>query len=130
MAAKSTYLQNKILDLIFGKTSYTAPSILYIGLFNANPTQISPSGTEASGVNYARVAVNNNTTNWPAASNGVKINPNEIEFTVGAGGWDTLTGYGIYDSFSAGNLLYYGTFDPIYAEDGSTINLNIEITES
>lgn len=130
MAAKSTYLQNKILDLVFGKTNYTAPSILYIGLFNSNPTQANPSGSEVSGTNYFRVAVNNNTTNWPPASNGVKTNPNEVEFSVGTGGWSTITGYGIYDAFSGGNILYYGSFDPIYADEGSAIKLNVEISES
>lgn len=130
MAAKSTYLRNKILDLVFGKTTYTAPSILYVGLFNTNPTELSPAGIEVSGTNYIRVAVNNNSTNWPAASNGIKTNPNEIEFSVGAGGWSVLTGYGIFDAFSGGNLLYYGSFESIYAEDGSTIRLNVEITES
>lgn len=130
MAAKSTYLRNKILDLVFGRTAYTAPAILYVGLFNTTPTDASPTGIEVTGVNYTRVAVNNNTTNWPSASNGIKTNPNEVSFSVGAGGWSIVTGYGIFDAFSGGNLLYYGSFESIFAEDGSLINLNIEIKES
>lgn len=125
MAAKSIYLRNKILDLVFGRTSYTAPATVYIGLFTTNPSDTIDSGLEVTGTNYARIAVINNATNWPAASEGIKSNANEIEFAiVGAGGWGVITGYGIFDSSSNGNLLYYGEFDPFITEDGDRIKFN------
>lgn len=134
MAAKSIYLRNKILDLVFGRTSYTAPTTVYVGLFTTNPSDTIDSGQEATGINYSRVAVINNTTNWPAASEGVKSNANEIEFPiVGAGGWGLITGYGIFDSSSNGNLLYFGEFNSFISEDGDRIKFNsnaIQIIES
>jgi hypothetical protein len=64
--AFSNYLDGKILDHLFGATTYTAPATLYFGL---STTTIYPDGsgiTEPVANAYTRVAVANNTTNFPA----------------------------------------------------------------
>ena len=53
MAGFSDYLEDKVLDHVFGGTSYTAPGTLYVALFTAAPSD-SGGGTECSGGSYAR----------------------------------------------------------------------------
>lgn len=105
--SKSNYLENKLLDHVFGATSYSAPATLYIALYTSDPTD-ADSGTEVSGGSYARQAVTNNTTNWPAASGGSKSNANAIVFPAATAAWGTVTHVGIRDALTGGNLLYSG----------------------
>lgn len=108
MGSFSDYLENKLLDHVFGGTAYSAPGTLYLGLFTAAPSD-SGGGTEVSGNGYARKAVTNNTTNWPNASGGSKAVGAAQEFAAANGGsWGTITHFGIFDASSAGNLLAWG----------------------
>ncbi|HEX7124961.1 MAG TPA: hypothetical protein VF406_04190 [Thermodesulfobacteriota bacterium] len=105
----SDFLENELLDHVFGAAAYTAPATLYIALFTAAPTDAG-GGTEVStGVwtNYARVAVTNNATNFPAASGGAKSNGTLIDFGTAAisGAAPTVVAIGVYDAAVAGNLL-------------------------
>lgn len=102
----SNYLENKILDHILGATVYTAPATVYIALHTADPTDVG-NVAETSGTNYARLAVTNNTTNWPAASGGSKASGAVFTFaTPGSGGWGTITHFSIWDAVTAGNCLF------------------------
>lgn len=109
--SKSDFLENKILDLVLGAVAYTAPTTVYIALFTDTNTATQRDAgtvTEVSGGSYARVAVTNNTTNWPAASAGSKSNGTAITFPTSTASWGTVTAFGIYDASTAGNLLYWG----------------------
>lgn len=57
---------------------------------------------------YARAAVTNNATNWPAAAAGVKANGSAITFAQATAPWGTVTHFGIFDALSGGNLLLWG----------------------
>ena len=107
MGAASDYLENKILDHILGKVTYTAPDTVYIGLAAGvnDDGSISGEPTEAS---YARVAVTNNATNFPAASNGSKSNGTDIVFGEATGDWGTVNYAFIADADTGGNVLLYG----------------------
>ena len=107
MGAASDYLENKILDHILGKVTYTAPDNVYIGLAATVNEDGSISGepTEAS---YARVTVANNATNFPAASNGSKSNGTDIVFGEATGDWGTVNYAFIADADTGGNVLLYG----------------------
>jgi hypothetical protein len=128
------YLDNKLLDLVFSNTSYTVPSTLYIGLSTTAPTQAGGNFKEPSGNGYARVAVTNNSTNWPAASNGAKSNANAITFPQATGSWGTVTHFGIFDAATSGNLLAWGALSqskaisagdtPYFAAGSLTLNLS------
>jgi hypothetical protein len=106
MAGKSDYLENKVLDLLLGAVSYTVPTTVYIGLYTVAPTDAG-GGTEVSGGGYARVAVTNNTTNFPTASNGSKSNGTTINFPTATADWGTVVAVGIFDASTAGNLLFW-----------------------
>lgn len=105
--SKSNYLENKLLDHVFGATTFTPPATLYIALYTSDPTD-SDTGTEVTGGSYARQAVTNNTTNWPNASGGSKSNGVAIAFPAATAAWGTITHVGIRDALTGGNLLYSG----------------------
>lgn len=106
--SKSDYLENKILDHILGGPDYTRPATVHIALFTSAPNDAG-GGTEVSGGDYARVAVTNNDTNWPAASSGAKSNGTDVTFPTATASWGTVVAFGIFDDPSAGNLLFWST---------------------
>ena len=109
MAGKSNYLEGKLLDLILSNTAYAGPgATVWVSLFTAAPSDAG-GGTEVSGGSYARAAVTNNATNWPAASGTPRSKSNgaAIAFAAPTANWGTVTHFGIHDALSAGNLLYW-----------------------
>jgi hypothetical protein len=104
----SDFIENKLLDLLFGNTAYTIPSPVFVSLFTAAPSD-SGGGTEVTGGSYARVSVTNNSTNFPAASGGAKSNGTVITFPAPTANWGTVVAFGIHDASTAGNLLGWAT---------------------
>lgn len=109
MGSFADYLENKVLDHVFGATSFSAPATLYIGLSTTTITDAGGNITEPSGNGYARVSVTNNTTNFPNASGGSKSNGTAITFPTASGSWGTVVDFFIADASSSGNILGYGT---------------------
>lgn len=106
--SKCAYLENKALDIILGGTAWTAPGTVYIALSTAafSAASTGSSMTEVSGGSYARVAVTNNSTNWPNASSASKSNGAVFTFPAATGSWGTVTSFYIVDASSSGNALY------------------------
>lgn len=100
----SNYLEVEILDHILGGPDYVRPATVYIAAYTAAPSDAG-GGTEVSGGSYAREAVTNNATNFPAASAGAKTNGTDFEFVEATGAWGTISHVGIFDAPTAGNLL-------------------------
>ena len=105
MGSMSNYLENKVLDHIFGKATYTA-STVYVGLSTADPLEDGSGLAEPSGGSYARVETS--TSDWTAASGGLLSNANDITFPEATGSWGTCTHFALFDAATAGNMLYYG----------------------
>ncbi len=105
MGGFSDYWENKILDHIFGKGSYTPPTI-YVGLSTADPTDNGSGLAEPSGSGYERVQTS--ASNWNIASNGSLDNTSEITFAQATGSWGTITHFALFDAASAGNMLAHG----------------------
>jgi len=102
MAGFSDYLEDKVLDHVFGGTAYTAPTTLYVGLFTSSPSDTG-GGTECSGGSYARKSMPDMTisgTSPTQASNGAAV-----EFVTATGSWGTVTHVGVFDALTSGNLL-------------------------
>lgn len=104
--SKSDYLENEILDHVLGGGDYTRPATVYVALFTVAPSDAG-GGTEVTGGSYARVAVTNNATNFPAASGGAKSNGTEITFPEATADWGTVVAFAIFDANAAGNMLYW-----------------------
>jgi hypothetical protein len=105
MGGFSDYWENKILDHIFGKGSYTPPTI-YVGLSTAEPTDDGSGLSEPSGNGYARVQTS--ASDWNAAANGSLDNAGSITFAQASGNWATITHFALFDAATAGNMLAYG----------------------
>lgn len=105
--SKSNYLEDAILDHVLGGGNYSRPANVYVALFTSAPSD-SGGGTEVSGGSYARATVTNNSTNFPAASGGVKSNGTAITFAQATGAWGTIVAFAIFDALSSGNMLYWG----------------------
>lgn len=101
MAGLSDYSENVALDALFGSGS---PATYYAALFTAAPSD-SGGGTEVSGGSYARKAITNNSTNFPAASSGSKALAVAQTFVTPTGSWGTVTHAALYDASTAGNLV-------------------------
>ena len=97
----SDYLEDKVLDHVFGGTAYTAPTTLYVGVFTSAASDTGP-GTEVSGNGYARQSVAftvSGTSPTTAASSAA------VEFPEATGSWGTVTYAGVFDAVSGGNML-------------------------
>lgn len=107
MGSFNDFLENEILDQIFGAQAYTAPATLYIGLWTSALTDASTGSTagEVSGGSYARVAFTNNKTNWTTASGGALDNAVAITFAQATASWGTVSYVGICDAATVGNML-------------------------
>jgi len=106
MGSFADYWENEILDHLFGKDSYTPPTI-YVGLSTADPTDDASGLAEPSGNSYARVATAG--ADWNTASGGTLDNANDITFPEASGSWGTITHFTLFDAASAGNMLAHGS---------------------
>jgi hypothetical protein len=121
------YLENELLDHVFGASAYSAPATLYVGLSTTAPTDAGGNITEPSGANgYSRVAVTNNLTNFPVASGGAKSNGAAITFPTATGGWGTVGYFIIMDLASGGNMIGSGALtNPKTIDSGDTASFAI-----
>lgn len=98
----SDYLESAILNHVLRNTSFTSPSVVYIGLSTASMND-DASGTELSGSGYARQTIAFN-----APSSGACTNSADVDFPVATGTWGAITHYSIWDAASSGNMLAHG----------------------
>ena len=107
----TNYLESALLDEVFGGVNYTPPATLYIGLSSTAPAEGGTGITEPTAASYARVAVTNNLTNWPATgTDGTKSNGTAITFPQAAEDWGpNITHFFIADAATAGNILASGS---------------------
>lgn len=103
--AFSDYLEDKVLEHVFGGNAFTAPSTLYVALFTVAPSDTG-GGTEVSGGGYARQTATFNVsgTNPTEASNVAAI-----EYATATANYGTVLAVGVFDASSGGNLLAYST---------------------
>jgi len=106
MGSFADYWENEILDHLFGKGSYTPPTI-YVGLSTADPDDDASGLAEPSGNSYARTSTAG--ADWNVASGGTLDNANDITFPEASGSWGTITHFALFDAASAGNMLAHGT---------------------
>lgn len=111
MGRLSDSYANLLLDLAFSKATNNFPATLYVGLSSTTPTNTGTNVTEPSSGSYARVAVTNNSTNWPTATSRSKSNGTAVTFPTATGDWlsaANLTHFVIYDASTSGNFVGWG----------------------
>lgn len=120
MAAKTDYLENKIIDWLFRGQSFTPPATLYFGLLTVNTDDDGSPLTEVTGGSYARVAVTASLANFAgtqsagstsasAGTSGTTSNNGAITFPSPTANWGTIVGVFLADASSGGNMLMYGS---------------------
>ena len=105
MAEMSNYLEAALINATLRNTSYTSPSVVYVGLYTSDPTDAN-TGTEVSGGSYARQSIT-----FGAPSSGTSTNSAAIEFPAATANWGVVTHVGIRDALTSGNLLYHTALD-------------------
>jgi len=102
MAGLSTYAQQKVLEHIVGKTSFTMPANVWVALFTAAPSDAG-GGTECTGGSYARKQTVG--ANWGTASGTSIANAQLVTFVTPSGSWGTATHFAIMDAATVGNQI-------------------------
>jgi len=100
--AFSDYLETKLLDYTLRATGYTCPATVWVGLCTADPSEAA--SAECTVVPYVRKQVI-----FSAAANcSIAGATTTTTFAQATGAtWGTIHGYAIFDSSSAGNMMYY-----------------------
>ncbi len=109
MGSFGDYWEKKILDHIFNKAAYTAPTI-YVALSTADPTDTGSGLAEPSGNGYARKQTA--ASDWNAATGTnptVTDNATALAFSEATGSWGTISHFALMDAPTGGNLLAYGS---------------------
>lgn len=87
-------VMNAILDSIWGSGS---PATYYVALLVTSPDPDGTGAVEATYTDYARFAVTNNATEFPAAAAGAKSNANEWDFGVAGSGPTSIESFAFVD---------------------------------
>jgi len=107
MGSFANFWEQEVLDHIFNKGPYTAPTI-YVGLSTADPLDDASGNAEPAGGAYARVSTA--AGDWNAATvAGLIDNLNTIDFPTATGSWGTITHFTLWDAATVGNMLAHGS---------------------
>jgi len=102
MAGFSDYLEDKVLDHVFGGVAYTQPT-KHVALYTVAPTDTG-GGTEVTGGAYARQT---STFTVSGTDPTTATNAAAIEYPTATADYGTVVAVGILDASSSGNLLAY-----------------------
>ena len=108
MSDMTNYLEDEIIKHIFRTGSFTKPTVLYVALFTAAPSDAG-GGTEVTGGSYARAQLDPADANWTATAggDGQTDNASDITFPSPTANWGTVTHFAIMDASTAGNMLFH-----------------------
>lgn len=114
--AATTYLENKILSLIFKNNagSFSSPGdSIYIGLATAVSDAEAGTVTEATFGNYARQQVTASAWTVPSVGTDTQTATNSanIEYAASSGTSNTITHAFVADAATSGNILFIGALD-------------------
>ena len=126
--SKSNYLELQVLDAVLGAVAYTPPATVYFALYSATPGDAG-GGTElttGTSPGYARVAVTNNATNFPAASAGAKTVGVDVTFPTNSSGgaaWLAAVAWAILDASTGGNFLLWSPMVSLACPNAEAITI-------
>ena len=108
----TNYFEEAILKLMRG-TAITAPSTMYLALFQSNPGETGTAGTEANYTGYTRKPI---TFTAPYAQTTgsttyVLEKAADISFAEATASGNTITHVAVMDALTGGNMWLYGVLD-------------------
>jgi hypothetical protein len=115
--------RNALAAAVLGRVSYQGPATLHAALIVGASTALT-GGTEATGGSYARVAITNNQTNFPAPTTGVVTNASPITFPTSSAAWGAVNAVRLFDAASGGNLLGGALISPGATVDATGITVS------
>jgi len=119
----SRFIQNRIIDWIFGYPSQTFPSTFFVGLSKTPITDTGTGMTEITGGSYARVSVPLNSTNFRRLGEygSTWCNAVDIAFPNPTADWGDCEWFFISDAPTGGNVLASGPLNrPARVKAGDT----------
>lgn len=105
MAAMSNFLENALINATLRNTTYTSPTVVYVGLYITDPTDAN-TGTQVTGGSYARQAAT-----FGAPADGGSTTTADITFPTCTADWGIIPFFGIFDAPISGNMLYHGALN-------------------
>jgi hypothetical protein len=108
-------VMDAILDQVFGNVGGLYPTVYYVALMTTTPDPDGTGGVEASYTDYARFAVTNDLTEFPAAVAGAKSNANQWDYGVAGSGPSTIVSFAFVD-------------DPTDPIDGTNLYAVVDVT--
>lgn len=112
-ATSTNYLHNNWMQFLLEGAAFTPPASLWLGLFTTVPALTGTGGVEVStsGTAYGREEIVSTGASWsgPSGTNQEYSNAADITYNVPTANWGTITGAGLFDAETAGNLLYIAT---------------------
>ena len=118
MASFTDLIENRVCELVVGKTAVTLPTI-HLALFTAAPTDAG-GGTEVTGGAYARVATA--AANWGAASGGTISNTAVFTFPTPTASWGTVVAVAGMSAATLGDMWWYVAFTGQAVGTGNTVS--------
>ena len=127
MTALTNIMENKLIDWLLraqaiglngaSAAAGTGLANVYVGLFTVNPSDTG-GGTEVTGGSYARVTYASSLANWAgtqsagstvasSGTTGTTSNNAIMTFPTPSANWGTITGMGVFDTDTAGTLLFW-----------------------
>lgn len=106
----SDFLENELLDHMFGGSAYSAPSSVWVALFTSNTgLESNTQSNEVSGTNYARLEVGAATgRDFTVAASASSENNEDWQFAnPGSGGWGTVVAIAVCSASTSGEILMY-----------------------
>ncbi|MFP4027925.1 MAG: hypothetical protein ACLFWL_09050 [Candidatus Brocadiia bacterium] len=98
----SNYLEDAVLNHIFDKASYPAPTV-HVGLSTADPGEDGSGLSEPVGGAYDRVVTA--PADWNASSGGMINNAVDLTFAEATEAWGTITHFGLFDKAIASHSI-------------------------
>jgi len=100
MANLTDAYELEVLDTLTGVTPLNAPTIVYVALFTADPTDEGSVVNEVFGGGYARTSIN---AKFEAGASATTSNTAQIDFPTATADWPTVTHVGMMKSDIEGN---------------------------
>ncbi len=106
----SDYLESQVLGHLFGASTWTKPTALWLAALTATPEDTGGL-VEVGAAEYARLQSDPSDSNWLLQADGSRINAAALSFAEPTTDWGTVTAIALYDAETGGNLLAYQLLD-------------------
>lgn len=116
--AMTTYLADKIADHTLLSIPYTSPDPVYLALFLTDPTVAGIQTGEVTDPAYVRLSLDTLLSN---NGSGVITNDEYLLFNFDALSPSPVRWFGITDTISVGNILYFGEISNYGTPEASTV---------